>query len=232
RVDMVKMTNENNLQVTFSKRRVGLFKKASELCTLTGSEFAIVVFSPGSKVYSFGSPSVSHILEKYETQASHFVGPDGSIDEANHAFCRANKITLNEELGVLEDYLDAVKKRTSEFAEAVRADENRAQCGTARALKIAYEELDKRVQIQAQKGLPPNANLFPNFTIPKPNNRHNDPLGYGPHPPPSLTQNIHYLTMPSGSNFAGLILSNDSISVKNVPSFAANQGPSGSRADR
>ncbi|KAJ0010209.1 hypothetical protein Pint_33607 [Pistacia integerrima] len=50
KVEMVKMPNESNLQVTFSKRRSGLFKKASELCTLCGAEVALVVFSPGKKV--------------------------------------------------------------------------------------------------------------------------------------------------------------------------------------
>ncbi|KAM3377356.1 hypothetical protein P3S68_009769 [Capsicum galapagoense] len=60
KVEIVKMKNESNMQVTFSKRRAGLFKKASELCTLCGAEIAIVVFSPGkaNKVYSFGHPSV------------------------------------------------------------------------------------------------------------------------------------------------------------------------------
>ncbi|CAI9095408.1 OLC1v1031357C1 [Oldenlandia corymbosa var. corymbosa] len=160
RVDMVKMTNENNLQVTFSKRRVGLFKKASELCTLTGSEVAIVVFSPGSKAYSFGSPSVSEILEKYETQVPHFIGPQGSIDEANQTRRRANEISLNEELRALEDHLDAVNKRSREFTKMVRGNQNQywwqapieeLSMEQLEQLKIAYEELDKRVQIQAQK---------------------------------------------------------------------------------
>ncbi|KAK4485209.1 hypothetical protein RD792_007836 [Penstemon davidsonii] len=38
KLNIEKIENENNLQVTFSKRRVGLFKKASELATLTGAE--------------------------------------------------------------------------------------------------------------------------------------------------------------------------------------------------
>ncbi|CAI9090410.1 OLC1v1025174C1, partial [Oldenlandia corymbosa var. corymbosa] len=61
----------NHLQVTFSKRRAGLFKKASEFCTLTGSEPAIVVFSPGDKAYSFSCPGVSEVIEKYENEPSH-----------------------------------------------------------------------------------------------------------------------------------------------------------------
>ncbi|KAH0682821.1 hypothetical protein KY290_021409 [Solanum tuberosum] len=60
RIDMVKMKNARNLQVTFSKRRAGLFNKASELCTLCGAEIVIVVFSLGDKgVFSFGYPSIN-----------------------------------------------------------------------------------------------------------------------------------------------------------------------------
>ena len=49
KVPIVKMETMSHLQVTFSKRRNGLFKKASELCTLTEAEIALVVFSPGQK---------------------------------------------------------------------------------------------------------------------------------------------------------------------------------------
>ncbi|CAH8392740.1 unnamed protein product [Eruca vesicaria subsp. sativa] len=46
RITMAKMENESNLQVTFSKRRSGLFKKASELNILCGADIAVIVFSP------------------------------------------------------------------------------------------------------------------------------------------------------------------------------------------
>ncbi|XP_065855051.1 agamous-like MADS-box protein AGL62 [Euphorbia lathyris] len=65
KVEMVKMANENNLQVTFSKRRSGLFNKASELSTLCGAEIAVIVFSPGKKVFSFGHPSVESVINRY-----------------------------------------------------------------------------------------------------------------------------------------------------------------------
>ncbi|XP_009627466.2 agamous-like MADS-box protein AGL62 [Nicotiana tomentosiformis] len=71
KVDMVKMQNESNLQVTFSKRRAGLFKKASDLCTLCGAEVALVVFSPGKKVYSFGHPRVDLVVDRFLTRNSH-----------------------------------------------------------------------------------------------------------------------------------------------------------------
>ncbi|XP_021911133.1 agamous-like MADS-box protein AGL62, partial [Carica papaya] len=48
KIEMVKMSNETNLQVTFSKRRADLFKKASELSTLCDVDIAMIVFSPGA----------------------------------------------------------------------------------------------------------------------------------------------------------------------------------------
>jgi hypothetical protein len=46
KIEMKKMSNQSNLQVTFSKRRSGIFKKASELSTLCGVDLALVGFSP------------------------------------------------------------------------------------------------------------------------------------------------------------------------------------------
>ncbi|KAM7259746.1 hypothetical protein ACFE04_015487 [Oxalis oulophora] len=66
RITMTKISKKSNLQVTFSKRRAGLFKKASELCTLCGVEIAIVVFSPAGKAFSFSHPSMDSIIERLE----------------------------------------------------------------------------------------------------------------------------------------------------------------------
>ncbi|XP_010432164.1 PREDICTED: agamous-like MADS-box protein AGL62 [Camelina sativa] len=65
KIQMKKMRNESNLQVTFSKRRFGLFKKASELCTLCGAEILMIVFSPGGKVFSFGHPGVRELIYRF-----------------------------------------------------------------------------------------------------------------------------------------------------------------------
>ncbi|KAL5075096.1 hypothetical protein RYX36_014080 [Vicia faba] len=44
------MRNESNLQVTFSKRCSGLFKKAIELSTLCDAQISLVVFSPSEMI--------------------------------------------------------------------------------------------------------------------------------------------------------------------------------------
>jgi len=53
KIEIKKMSNEHNLRVTFSKRRTGIFKKASELATLCGVDIAVIMFSPSSQVYVF-----------------------------------------------------------------------------------------------------------------------------------------------------------------------------------
>ncbi|GKB97327.1 agamous-like MADS-box protein AGL62, partial [Tanacetum coccineum] len=61
-----KIEETTSRQVTFSKRRTGLFKKASELCVLTGAEMSILVQSPGGHCYAFGHPSVDVVIDRYD----------------------------------------------------------------------------------------------------------------------------------------------------------------------
>ncbi|CAN6542885.1 unnamed protein product [Malus baccata var. baccata] len=42
-------------QVTFSKRRRGIFKKAGELSVLCDSEVAVIIFSQTGKLFDFSS---------------------------------------------------------------------------------------------------------------------------------------------------------------------------------
>ncbi|XP_031106107.1 agamous-like MADS-box protein AGL61 [Ipomoea triloba] len=66
RIPLSRIENDVHRTVTFSKRRFGLFKKASEISRLCGMEILLVVFSPNKeKVYTFGSPNVNAVLDKY-----------------------------------------------------------------------------------------------------------------------------------------------------------------------
>ncbi|PKI31650.1 hypothetical protein CRG98_047958 [Punica granatum] len=55
RIEIKKIENVNSRQVTFSKRRNGLFKKANELSVLCDAEVAVIVFSNTGKLYEFSS---------------------------------------------------------------------------------------------------------------------------------------------------------------------------------
>ncbi|KAM0950182.1 putative transcription factor MADS-MIKC family [Dioscorea sansibarensis] len=66
RVELKRIENKINRQVTFSKRRNGLLKKAYELSVLCDAEIALIIFSTRGKLYEFGSAGTSNTLERYK----------------------------------------------------------------------------------------------------------------------------------------------------------------------
>ncbi|RRT75771.1 hypothetical protein B296_00005908 [Ensete ventricosum] len=55
RVELKRIENKINRQVTFSKRRNGLLKKAYELSVLCDAEIALIIFSSRGKLFEFAS---------------------------------------------------------------------------------------------------------------------------------------------------------------------------------
>lgn len=55
KVQMKRIENPTSRQVTFSKRRNGLLKKAYELSVLCDAEVALIVFSQKGRLYEFSS---------------------------------------------------------------------------------------------------------------------------------------------------------------------------------
>ncbi|EEF31667.1 mads box protein, putative [Ricinus communis] len=107
KIAIEKISKKSHLQVTFSKRRAGLFKKASELCTLCGVEIAIIVFSPAGKAFSFGHPEVGSVLKRFLAR-----NPLGSIScQFIQADRNANVRELNVKLIHALNQLEAEKKR-------------------------------------------------------------------------------------------------------------------------
>ncbi|CAA7399355.1 unnamed protein product [Spirodela intermedia] len=59
KVQLKRIENNINRQVTFSKRRSGLLKKAHEISVLCEAEVALIVFSSKGKLYEFSANSRS-----------------------------------------------------------------------------------------------------------------------------------------------------------------------------
>ncbi|XP_021718365.1 MADS-box protein CMB1-like isoform X2 [Chenopodium quinoa] len=67
RVELKRIENKINRQVTFAKRRNGLLKKAYELSVLCDAEVALIIFSNRGKLYEFcSSSSMAKTLERYQ----------------------------------------------------------------------------------------------------------------------------------------------------------------------
>jgi hypothetical protein len=107
KIEIKKLEKDSNKQVTFSKRRQGLFRKASELCILCDVRAAIIVFSPADKLYSFGQPNTDAILNSYINGTTEFVDAK-SIEDSS---------TYTEYNGQYEDALKMLEMEKKKLAD-------------------------------------------------------------------------------------------------------------------
>ncbi|XP_070055835.1 agamous-like MADS-box protein AP1 [Nicotiana tomentosiformis] len=67
KVELRRIENKVNRQVTFSKRKGGLVKKAHEISVLCDAEVALIIFSHKGKLSDYSSDScMEKILDRYE----------------------------------------------------------------------------------------------------------------------------------------------------------------------
>ncbi|XP_073060413.1 agamous-like MADS-box protein FUL-L [Primulina eburnea] len=70
RVQLKRIENKISRQVTFSKRRSGLLKKANEISVLCDAEVALIVFSSKGKLFEYSTDSsMERIIERYERRS-------------------------------------------------------------------------------------------------------------------------------------------------------------------
>ncbi|XP_021909162.1 agamous-like MADS-box protein AGL62 [Carica papaya] len=122
-IEMVKIKKATNLQVTFAKRPASIFKKASEISTLCGAEFAVIIFSPAKKVFFFVNPSMEKLINRFS----------GLIEQppsANRCMMDAHRNAylqgLNSQLNKLNAQLDAKKKRSVELKKVMKENASKA----------------------------------------------------------------------------------------------------------
>ncbi|MED6130825.1 MADS-box transcription factor anr1, variant 3 [Stylosanthes scabra] len=67
-----RIDNSTSRQVTFSKRRSGLLKKAKELSILCDAEVGVTIFSSTGKLYEYASTSMKSVIDRYnKTKEEH-----------------------------------------------------------------------------------------------------------------------------------------------------------------
>ncbi|KAK1565697.1 hypothetical protein Q3G72_032813 [Acer saccharum] len=116
RVELKRIENKINRQVTFAKRRNGLLKKAYELSILCDAEVALIIFSNRGKLYEFcSSPSMVKTIERYQRCSYGALEASRSINETQQSsyqeylklkttvevLQRSQRNLLGEELGPL-----------------------------------------------------------------------------------------------------------------------------------
>ncbi|XP_057683267.1 myocyte-specific enhancer factor 2D homolog isoform X8 [Corythoichthys intestinalis] len=65
KIQIQRITDERNKQVTFTKRKFGLMKKAYELSVLCDCEIALIIFNHANKLFQYASTDMDKVLLKY-----------------------------------------------------------------------------------------------------------------------------------------------------------------------
>ncbi|KAI4332014.1 hypothetical protein L6164_016957 [Bauhinia variegata] len=155
KIEIKKMSKESNLQVTFSKRRGGIFKKASELCTLCAAEVVIIIFSPGNKAFSFGHSSVNDVINRLLAGTP---SQTSGAMQAIEAHRNANVLNLNAQLTQVSDLLDTEKKLSRDLNKLLKPTQEQFWWAgpieemskpQLELLKSAMKELQTTINLQA-----------------------------------------------------------------------------------
>ncbi|XVE51597.1 hypothetical protein DITRI_Ditri02bG0054400 [Diplodiscus trichospermus] len=142
KIEMEMVKDKGLRQVTFSKRRVGMFKKADELAILCGAQVATIVFSPGGKPYSFGHPCVEAVAQRFLNQEA---TPNVSIP------CQLvdsqQERLLKQQLDCLLEQIEAEKKRGEVLEEALKAS------GKDKVDEKSLNELNREELLEMMKSM-------------------------------------------------------------------------------
>ncbi|CAJ2647298.1 agamous-like MADS-box protein AGL21 isoform X2 [Trifolium pratense] len=76
-----RIDNCTSRQVTFSKRRKGLIKKAKELAILCDAQVGLFIFSSTGKLYEYANTSMKSVIERYNSckEDQQVTNPDSEL---------------------------------------------------------------------------------------------------------------------------------------------------------
>ncbi|XP_019185056.1 PREDICTED: agamous-like MADS-box protein AGL61 [Ipomoea nil] len=121
RIPLKRIENDIHRNVSFSKRRLGLFKKASEISTLCGVKISVVVFPPNQeKVYTFGSPSVYAVLNKYVAESENRTIEANDTEELLRFQQEENIKNMNLQINLLEEQIQHEMNVSKALTEAAK----------------------------------------------------------------------------------------------------------------
>ncbi|KAG0534279.1 hypothetical protein BDA96_04G266200 [Sorghum bicolor] len=76
-----RIDNSTSRQVTFSKRRNGLLKKAKELSILCDAEVGLIIFSSTGRLYEFSSTNMKAVIDRYGKAKEEQIGTNNATSE-------------------------------------------------------------------------------------------------------------------------------------------------------
>nr|CAA48635.1 fbp6 [Petunia x hybrida] len=103
KIEIKRIENTTNRQVTFCKRRNGLLKKAYELSVLCDAEVALIVFSSRGRLYEYANNSVRATIDRYKKHHADSTST-GSVSEANTQYYQQEAAKLRRQIRDIQTY--------------------------------------------------------------------------------------------------------------------------------
>ncbi|XP_032754970.1 myocyte-specific enhancer factor 2C isoform X2 [Rattus rattus] len=158
KIQITRIMDERNRQVTFTKRKFGLMKKAYELSVLCDCEIALIIFNSTNKLFQYASTDMDKVLLKYtEYNEPHESRTNSDIVET------LRKKGLNGCDSPDPDADDsALNKKENKGSESPDPDSSYALTPrTEEKYKKINEEFDNMIKSHKIPAVPP-----PNFEMP------------------------------------------------------------------
>ncbi|KAE8666405.1 Floral homeotic protein AGAMOUS [Hibiscus syriacus] len=102
KIEIKRIENTTNRQVTFCKRRNGLLKKAYELSVLCDAEVALIVFSTRGRLYEYSNNNIRSTIERYKKACSD-TSNTNTVTEINAQYYQQESAKLRQQIQMLQN---------------------------------------------------------------------------------------------------------------------------------
>ncbi|XP_020959103.1 agamous-like MADS-box protein AGL11 isoform X4 [Arachis ipaensis] len=102
KIEIKRIENTTNRQVTFCKRRNGLLKKAYELSVLCDAEVALIVFSSRGRLYEYSNNNIRSTIERYKKACSDH-SCTSTATEINAQYYQQESAKLRQQIQMLQN---------------------------------------------------------------------------------------------------------------------------------
>ncbi|XP_020243234.1 agamous-like MADS-box protein AGL104 [Asparagus officinalis] len=131
KLQIKRIENTTNRQVTFSKRRNGLIKKAYELSILCDIDIALIMFSPSGKLSHFsGRRRIEDVLAKYLNLSENDRG--GAFQDREYLIRMLKKLKCENDMatqlanpGVVDSHLEELQQEIGRYQHQLQISEER-----------------------------------------------------------------------------------------------------------
>ncbi|KAK6142086.1 hypothetical protein DH2020_012188 [Rehmannia glutinosa] len=117
KIPIARIEKESDCFATFSKRRLGVFRKASEISTLCNVDIGIIIYSPTGKPFSFFHPTMESIVGRVQNQNPRLNDASRLLE----AYTRNRVFQLNHMLDKFAGELEAEKEREKQLDNVVKS---------------------------------------------------------------------------------------------------------------